>query len=620
MKRSGFRERIRYAFDNYMGKGTIALIFMLFLITAVVVIITGVMSCIGNADASAGNMIWMSLMHAIDAGTLAGDDTSHTGYVILMAVVTICGIFVTSILIGIISSGFEEKLNSLRKGFSRVIENNHTVIIGFNDSIYTIITELIEANSNHRNGRILVIGSEDKEIMDEEIRNHIDDFKTTKVICRSGNQVHSAVLDMSSVETARSIIINEEDDFVVIKTILSVVSYLKSKNAFENKAYITAIIHDSGNLEAARIAGEGKAEIIYFKDMIARVIANTCRQPGMSSVLTEIFGFAGDEFYFEEFPELKGKKFGDILNLFRVSTVVGICRGDDPMLNPPMDTVIEEGDRIIHLAEDDGVSKPSEEQPVIKADGKKAVDKYIEDNEFELLILGHNDSLPLILNELDDFMTKGSKVTVACDSLPENADTACSGYSNLDMSWIEKNIYERRVLEEILKKDVRNILLLSDGDDEGKDADSRSLLLLLQIRAIAAAKGIEFNITSEMDSVDNQNLLRVANVNDFVVGSKITNLMLTQISENRELTSFFTTLLTADGSELYMKSVRKYIRTGTEMDFFELTDIVKAHNEIFFGYKKTIDGTIKIVINPDKSQKITFNKDDHLIVIAEDQF
>lgn len=56
------------------------------------------------------------------------------------------------------------------------------------------------------------------------------------------------------------------------------------------------------------------------------------------------------------------------------------------------------------------------------------------------------------------------------------------------------------------------------------------------------------------------------------------------------------------------------------MDFFELTDIVKAHNEIFFGYKKTIDGTIKIVINPDKSQKITFNKDDHLIVIAEDQF
>ena len=123
-----------------------------------------------------------------------------------------------------------------------------------------------------------------------------------------------------------------------------------------------------------------------------------------------------------------------------------------------------------------------------------------------------------------------------------------------------------------------------------------------------------------MDSVDNQNLLRVANVNDFVVGSKITNLMLTQISENRELTSFFTTLLTADGSELYMKSVRKYIRTGTEMDFFELTDIVKAHNEIFFGYKKTIDGTIKIVINPDKSQKITFNKDDHLIVIAEDQF
>ena len=180
MKKVSFRERLRYAFDNFMGKGTVALIGMLFLITAIVVVITGVLSCIGNSDASTGNQIWMSLMHALDAGTLAGDETSDIGFVILMTIVTICGIFVTSILIGIISSAFEEKLNSLRKGFSRVIEENHTVIIGFNDSIYTVMTELIEANSNHKNACILVIGQEEKEVMDEEIQNHIEDFKTDR--------------------------------------------------------------------------------------------------------------------------------------------------------------------------------------------------------------------------------------------------------------------------------------------------------------------------------------------------------------------------------------------------------------------------------------------------------
>ena len=241
----------------------------------------------------------MSLMHALDAGTLAGDETSDIGFVILMTIVTICGIFVTSILIGIISSAFEEKLNSLRKGFSKVIEENHTVIIGFNDSIYTVMTELIEANSNHKNACILVIGQEEKEVMDEEIQNHIEDFKTTRVICRSGKPTNAALLEMASMETARSIIVNEDDDFTAIKAVLSVVAYMKSKNVFDNDTYITALIHNRENLEAAKIAGEGKAEIIFFEDMITRVIANTCRQPGLSSVLTDMFDFGGSEFYFE---------------------------------------------------------------------------------------------------------------------------------------------------------------------------------------------------------------------------------------------------------------------------------------------------------------------------------
>ena len=44
MKKPSLREKLRYAFDNYMGKGTIALIGMLFLITAAVVVISGILA------------------------------------------------------------------------------------------------------------------------------------------------------------------------------------------------------------------------------------------------------------------------------------------------------------------------------------------------------------------------------------------------------------------------------------------------------------------------------------------------------------------------------------------------------------------------------------------------
>ncbi len=38
-----------------------------------------------------------------------------------------------------------------------------------------------------------------------------------------------------------------------------------------------------------KIAGEGMAEVLYFKDAISRIIAHTCRQPGLSHVLTDFF-------------------------------------------------------------------------------------------------------------------------------------------------------------------------------------------------------------------------------------------------------------------------------------------------------------------------------------------
>lgn len=616
MKKTSFREKLRYAFDNYMGKGTIALIGMLFLITAVVVVTAGALSCLVNPDGSVGSFIWMSLMHALDAGTLAGDDTSRAGFVVLMSIVTVCGIFVTSILIGIISSGFEEKLNSLKKGFSRVIEKDHTVIIGFNDGIYTILSELIEANSNQKNGRILVIGTQDKEEMENEIRGHIDDFKTTKVICRSGNPAHSAVLQMSSVETARSIIINVEDDFKVIRYLLSVIAYLKDENAYDRDAYITAVIHDRRNLEAARIAGEGKAEIIFFKDMIARVVANTCRQPGLSMVLTDMFDFGGAEFYYEEFPELTGKKFGDILNLFRYSVVVGICRKDVPMLNPPMDTVLEKGDRVIHFAEDDGVSKPAPEMPKIDLSGKKAENVFEERTSLNMLILGVNDSLPLILKELAEYTTIDLKVTAANDVIDDKLRELADGSGRI--RFVQDDIFERSVLEKLLADDIDNVLLLSDDSVDPEEGDARNLLLLLQIRDIEAKRGITYNITSEMNSTENQRLMKVAKVNDFVVGNSITNLIMTQISENRHLSELFQTLLTSEGSELYMKSVKNYLKPGAEVSYYEVTEAVKSHSEIFLGYRRNTEDGLQIVTNPDKEGRISFLPDDHLIVLAED--
>lgn len=612
-----FRDKFRYQFDNLMSRGTIALVEMLFLITAVVVVIVGILGAIANVELSTGKSIWQSLMHAIDAGTLAGDDTSNVWYLVLMAVVTVCGIFITSILIGIISTGFEQKLNDLRKGTSKVIETGHTVVIGFNDSIYSILSELIIAGENKKKNCIVVLGEEEKEVMEESIRGNIDDFKTTRVICKSGKLTESYLLERAAIENCKSVIINQDDDFSVLKIILASVNYLKSKNAFDNDMHITSMIHNKANLDAAKIAGEGKAEVLFFEDTVSRIMAHTCRQPGLSLVLTEFFDYDGDEFYFENFPELAGKTFGDILNLFKKSIVVGLKKGENVMLNPPMDTKLDAADMVIHLAEDDDTSKPMSQMPKIDLSPMTLDNHGPEEENKQLLILGYNHLLPNILGEFDNYVAKGTRIIIANTEFPEDF-MQDSKYENIIVEQTQCDIYNRSDLEALIEDTTEDILLLSDLEVDNDSSDSKTLLLLIQLRDIEKKWNRDFNITSEMCSVSNQKLAKVANVNDFVVGSTITNLIITQVSENRYLTLLFEDLLDADGSEVYMKKASRYVKLNTEMDFYTITEIAKKRNEVAVGYKKDTEDGIEIVTNPLKSDLVSFTEDDYLIVIAED--
>ncbi|MEG1550581.1 MAG: hypothetical protein RR395_09175, partial [Ruthenibacterium sp.] len=276
---------------------------------------------------SLGNSIWQNLMHAIDAGTLAGLSTeSGVPFIALMTITTICGIFITSMLIGVINSGLESKFENLRRGNSKVIESDHTVILGFDDRIYKTISELVIANENRKNPRIVVLGNLDKQVMDEAIRDYIPVMKNTVVICRGGSTSDAVALERCSLESCRSVIVNEENDAKTIRTILAATNYLK--NYPENTAHITAVVREESNVDVARLAGEGRAEVLYFSDAMSRIVAHTCRQPGLSCVYTELFAFEGNEIYIETIPAFVGKTFGETLTLTQRSCIIGIKRAE----------------------------------------------------------------------------------------------------------------------------------------------------------------------------------------------------------------------------------------------------------------------------------------------------
>ncbi len=617
MERFSFTDKLRYKFDNIMARGAIALVGVLFLITAVVIIIAGIIAfLLGNGSISEN--VWASIMHTIDAGTITGTDTGNIPFIILMSVVTLCGLFVTSILIGIITTGFEEKLQSLKKGNSRVIENNHTVILGFNDSVYTIISELIVANENKKDGCIVILAPEDKEEMETSISEHIDDFKTTRVICRTGNITDFHMLRQCSIDTCRSIIINEDRDFITTKAILAINTCVKELSDTPVKAHIVATVSDIKNYEASQIAGEGNVELILIQDAVSRIIAQTCRQPGLSNVLIELFDYSGDELYFETFPQLAGRSFGEAMCMFEHAVVFGYKRNGNIRLNPLSDTILKEDDSLILLVEDDGMAKPLAEPPNLNGIEELISDVKLNEDPENILIIGINGKLEKIIVELDNYFMKGSKVVVANDEIPSAFQIITEKLTNISVEFIECDTSNRTTLDNLTEGKIDHVLLLSNDELESETCDAITLLKLIHLRDIAKKMAKSFNITSEMKNASNQRLARVANVNDLVVGSNIVNLILTQISENRDLSTVFKELLHADGSEIYIRSAVQYIKPNKIVDFYQITEIARRRGEIAIGYKKQSGNSFTIVNGPAKSEKISFTEQDSIVVLAND--
>src|SRR3954454_4357113 len=204
MDRPSRKARLRYAFANYMSRGTGALILGLFAITALaVVIIAVVVELTGSLNDSATqgidflDLVWLTMLRTLDPGTM-GSDAGTVVFVFGMFSATVGGIVLGATLIGIINAGLATKLDELRKGHSQVIERDHIVILGWSPQIFPVISELVLANASRRNQRIVVLADEDMIEMHDAIRQRVPDTKTTRIVCRSGSPLDLDVLDISS--------------------------------------------------------------------------------------------------------------------------------------------------------------------------------------------------------------------------------------------------------------------------------------------------------------------------------------------------------------------------------------------------------------------------------------
>jgi ion channel POLLUX/CASTOR len=638
MRRATFGERLRYAFDKSLSGGTISLIGwlglgsgLIVLTATVILLLTGITPAVPEGQDpqtfTLPEALWQSLMRAIDAGTLAGD----TGwqYRILMLAVTVGGIFIVSLLISVLSNGLQNKLEKLRKGRSFVVEENHTLILGWSPRIFLIISELIIANENQKKPRIVILADRDKVEMEEEIRAKVGDTKNTRIICRSGNTIDLVDLEIVNPHTAKSIIIlspgdTPEADAQVIKMILAITN---NPNRRSEPYHIVAEIRDEKNMGVAGIVGKNEAKLVLSGDIIARITVQTCLQVGLSIVYTELLDFGGDEVYIQEEPKLVGKTFGEALLAYEKCAVMGLRQAAGGVkVNPPMETVIQKGDKIIAIAEDDdkvvlsGFSHAKIDEGAIR----QAVDEISQPTR--ILILGWNKRGATIVRELDNYIAAGSYLKIVAD--PTDVEIPQSGiaenWQNLTIEFAAGDTADRKTLDALDLTSFQHIILLCYAEQlDAQAADAKTMITLLHLRDIEHKKGNAFSIVSEMIDVRNRALAIIAKADDFIVSDELTGLLLTQVSENAELLAVFHDLFGAAGSEIYLKPAKNYVALEHDVNFYTVIEAARKRGEIAIGYRleryaNDASRDYGVHVNPAKSEMIKFKPEDKIITLAED--
>jgi ion channel POLLUX/CASTOR len=356
------------------------------------------------------------------------------------------------------------------------------------------------------------------------------------------------------------------------------------------------------------------------------VVAQTSRQSGLSIVYTELMNFDGDEIYFTQEPNLSGKTYGEALLAFETSTLMGIRKADGTVeMNPPMDTRIQSGDQIIVIAEDDdkihlsGLSRIPLDESLIQQKGKTSRPKLER-----TLILGWNRCGETIIRQLDHYVPKGSQITVVSETngIEKQFKSADEKLVNQKLTVLEGDIRDRALLEKLEATEYDHVIVLAYNDLNPQEADAITLVTLLHLRHIAERDETPFSIVSEMLDLRNRELAEAAKVDDFIVSNHLISLMLAQLSENAELKHIFENIIDSEGSEIYLKPIGDYVVTGQPVNFYTVTEAAKHRGETAIGYRlmsesHRIEQSYGVHTNPKKSEKVTFNLEDKLIVIAE---
>lgn len=631
-----FGDKVRYQVDRFLSWSPMARFLGLFALSLILVMTNAFFAFLvmpkpteeGAPTFDFFEAMWWATGRVADAGTMGGDEGTLVRAVAIMT--TLCGVGVVALLIGLVSSTIGDKIEDLRKGKSPVIDENHTLILGYGEKVFAILRELREANSNQKFASVVILSNTEKEEVENAVRERMGDMGPTRVVVRQGSP--SSVHDLKKVGAGRAksiVIINEDNaddgdeaasDLEAIKALLA----LRRVNGALSKNHAVVEIADSGRRAVIEQLGAGGVEVVAMAETLSRMMVQTARQNGLAAVYRDLLTYEGSEFYFKNFPELAGQSFGDAQWKMKDAVVCGVRTVSGKgiascIINPHDEYVLGDNDELLVIAEDDdSFSLTADHQPVVPEEFRGA--DPIQRKPERLLVCGTSPKLGDMLKEFDNYVLPGSEAWLMpgqdMETFGEFIKEQVGQLKNLRLKHVDGDPTAPDALKKVISPDFAVAMVVADTDADAEEADAKTVITVLLLRDMFRALGDRKpRIISEILDPRTKDLLETDYGADFVVSSEMTSMLLAQVSERRELNAVFADLFDSDGNEVYLKRAACFTVLAHTTSWINVQKVARDRREVAIGYLKY--GKTPI-INPSQTEDLVFAAEDRIIVLAED--
>lgn len=640
--RVSLREWAGYRFDRTLARSTGTL--MGWLVITCLAIVVPVSTLLvwtdpGSPRSLSGRLTaaWRTSAETLRLGAASGTPLR----LVLSALLGLVALLCVSTLVGVITTGLAERLAELSRGRSTVLEQGHVLVLGWSDQVTTVVGELVAAQAPRRPRVIVVLADRDKAEMEQVLTARVGPAVRTRIICRSGPASDPDVLALVSPRAASTVLVLPSTEPTADAEVLRVLLALRAVlGEGADGPPVLAAVRDDRYRAPARLAAGPRGTVLETDLVTARLIAQCVGRPGLSLVLRDLLDFAGDEFHLADATAFQDGPFGATLLGHPNSCVVGVLTPDGrTLLNPPADTVVGPGSRLIVLARDDDSTRVGDcghlvdDSVIVAAPSER-------DGPTRLLLLGWNRRAPLVVRQLRRTARPGSFVDVLTDSVvpgprepeygtpehgtPNDGTPEHGPPAGPDVRFRSAALSRPETLLGLDLGPYDGLVVLGPDGGAGPDhPDDWTLVTLLALRLLEERTGREVRVVTELIDDRNRPLAPVNTASDVIVSGMLTGLLMAQIAQNRHLAPLFDELFSAEGSDVCLRPAGTYIRPGAEATFATVVAAARDRGECAIGYRRHDGRTGRadqgIRLNPSKSERHVWSAEDHVVVVARDR-